>query len=269
MMKKSILIAAAFGLVAVGSAQAQNSTTGSFNAPAGTGIVGSKHDLSTTTGIGGLYGPADALDRICIYCHAPHHAMQEADAAGIKYLPLWNHGVTTQFYNTYESDFGDGPAESGLAGVGVDGDADQFADRHLFNGRATIGEPGSVSRLCLSCHDGTVAVNEYGRDPQRDYSQNGGGAAIADQFKIGGGGNLVNHHPIGFSYLDVATVDDEIADPDTLIGANGTTIRSLLYAGEMMECVTCHDVHNTQNTGETFLWKSDRESKFCLTCHEK
>ena len=52
MMKKSILLAAAFGLVVSGTAQAQNSTTGSFNAAAGAGIVSSKHDLSIATGIG-------------------------------------------------------------------------------------------------------------------------------------------------------------------------------------------------------------------------
>ncbi len=268
-MKKSILLAAAVGLALAGTAMAQNSTTGSMNAPAGSGIVGSKHDLSVATGVGGIYGMTDSLDRICIFCHAPHHALQTADAAGIHYLPLWNHGITTQFYNAYQSDFGDGPDPSGLAGVGVDGDPAQFADRHLFNGEATLGEPGSVSRLCLSCHDGTVAVDEYGFDPQRANSQDAGSAFIADQFKIGGMGNLVNHHPIGFSYIDVATVDDEIADPDTVFaGAGNTTIRSLLY-GEQMECVTCHDVHNTQNTGETFLWVSDENSAFCLTCHIK
>ncbi|MBI5558017.1 MAG: hypothetical protein HY885_10290 [Deltaproteobacteria bacterium] len=272
-MKKSLLLAAAFGVIAAGTALAQNSTTGSFNADAGAGIVGSKHDLSIATGIGALYGQTDQLDRICIYCHAPHHAINEADAAGIKYLPLWNHGVTTQFYNTYQSDFGDGPAASGLNGVGTVSNINQFADRHLFNGDATLGEPGSVSRLCLSCHDGTVAINEYGFDPGRAESRGAATHFIADQFKIGGGGNLTNHHPIGFSYLDVALHDDEIAAPDTVINGlatkEQTTIRSLLYAGEMMECVTCHDVHNTKNEGETFLWKSDRNSGFCLTCHIK
>ena len=280
-MKKSILLAAAFGFIVAGSAYALDSTTGSHNSAAGAGIVGSKHDLSLATGIGDDYGQSDALDRICIYCHAPHHTLQEADAAGIKYLPLWNHAVTTQFYDTYQSDFGDGPAASGLAGVGSISNDEQFADRHLFNGAATIGEPGSVSRLCLSCHDGTVAVNEYGFDPQRAYSQDAGSHYIADQFKIGGGGNLTNHHPIGFDYVDVSNHDDEIAHPDKWIndvtaanvGPGGakemTTIRSLLYGGNMMECVTCHDVHNTKNTGETFLWRTDRESGFCLTCHIK
>ena len=271
-MKKSILLAAAFGLFVAGTAQAQNSTTGSFNQVAGGGIVSSKHDLSIQTGIGNLYGQTDALDRICIYCHAPHHAMQEADAAGIKYLPLWNHGVTTQFYNTYKSDFGDGPDSTNLVGTGT---SNNFADRHLFNGEDSIGEPGSVSRLCLSCHDGTVAVNEYGNLPQRAESQGAGTHFIADQFKIGGGGNLTNHHPIGFIYADVVALDDEIAGVDTVISdgdgdsAHGaTTIGSLLYDGKM-ECVTCHDVHNTKNTGETFLWRTDRESGFCLTCHLK
>lgn len=267
-MKKSILLAAAFGLIVVGTVQAQNSTTGSMNAPAGSGIVASKHDLSTTSGVGGIYGMSDTLDRICIFCHAPHHTLQTADAAGITYLPLWNHGVTTQFYTTYQSDFGEGPDASGLAGVGVDGDAEQYADRHLFNGEDTLGEPGSVSRLCLSCHDGTVAVNEYGFDPQRANSQDAGSHMIVDQFMIGDGGNLVNHHPIGFNYIDVANHDDEIAAPDNILGGGNTTIRSLLY-GEKMECVTCHDVHNTQNTGETFLWVTDYNSGFCLTCHIK
>lgn len=281
-MKKSILLAAAFGLVMAASAQAQvnvNSITGSGVAAAGSGIVGSKHDLSIATGVGSIYGQTDTLDRICIYCHAPHHTLQTADAAGITYLPLWNHGVTSQYYTTYKSDFGDGPDASLATGVGSSGDANQFADRHLFNGADSIGEPGSVSRLCLSCHDGTVAVNEYGFDPQRANSQGDADHMIVDQFKIGGGGNLVNHHPIGFSYIDVAAMDDEIADPDTVIsnaqgtsgdgtGISNTTIRSLLY-GEKMECVTCHDVHNSKNSGETFLWVSDENSGFCLTCHLK
>ena len=275
-MKKTILLAAAFGLFAAGTVQAIDSTTGSHNAAAGSGIINSKHDLSTLTGLDTFYpsiteaGGKDPLDRVCIWCHAPHHTMVTADSAGIDYLPLWNHEVTHQTYTVYESDFGEGPD----AAVGIDGADMTFADRHLLNARdAGLGQPGGVSRLCLSCHDGTVAVNEYGRDPQRAYSQSGGGAMINAQWMIGGNPyGLLNHHPIGFSYLEVALVDDEIRDPDTVIAGSGdgiTTIRSLLYADGQMECVTCHDVHNSKNTGETFLWISDRQSKFCLACHDK
>jgi predicted CXXCH cytochrome family protein len=37
----------------------------------------------------------------------------------------------------------------------------------------------------------------------------------------------------------------------------------------MMECGTCHAVHNKGNTGETLLWRSDFQSQLCLTCHDK
>ena len=277
-MKKTILLAAAFGLFAAGTVQAIDSTTGSHVAPAGSGITGSKHDLSSLTGLDSFYpsitstNTKDPLDRVCIWCHAPHHTMVTADSAGIDYLPLWNHEVTHQTYTVYESDFGDGPT----AAQNIEGEDMQFADRHLLNARTVggLGQPGGVSRLCLSCHDGSVAVNEYGRDPQREYSQSGNGAKINAQWMIGGNPyGLLNHHPIGFSYVDVAAVDDEIKDPDTVIAGSGstsvTTIRSLLYKGDQMECVTCHDVHNSKNSGETFLWVSDRQSKFCLSCHDK
>jgi predicted CXXCH cytochrome family protein len=278
-MKKTILLAAAFGLIAAGTVQAADSTTGSNTAAAGAGILNSKHDLSSNTGLDIKYNGSDPLDRVCIWCHAPHHTMVPGDAANIQYLPLWNHEVTDEIYQTYESDFGEGPDASGMAGVGQVGSNEQFADRHLLN--ATIGQPGGVSRLCLSCHDGTVAVNEYGRDPQRAYSKSSGGITItnqldtgtAGQFMIGGNPyGLLNHHPVGFNYHDVALLDDEIRDPAFAIAGTGTpemtTIGSLLYQGKM-ECVTCHDVHNSKNTGETFLWISDRQSAFCLTCHIK
>jgi len=169
---------------------------------------------------------------------------------------------------------GDGPDGSGSPDVGIASNPNQFADRHLFNGAETIGQPGSVSRLCLSCHDGSIAVNEYGFDPGRAESQGTGGDFIAAQFQIGAGGNLVNHHPIGFDYTDVVLKDDEIAPVWTVISTGGggahsqTTIGTLLY-NNRMECVTCHDVHNSKNDGETFLWVSDQESNFCRTCHLK
>ncbi|HEY3349170.1 MAG TPA: cytochrome c3 family protein [Thermoanaerobaculia bacterium] len=36
-----------------------------------------------------------------------------------------------------------------------------------------------------------------------------------------------------------------------------------------MECGTCHSVHNKGNTGESLLWRSDAQSRLCLTCHDK
>jgi len=55
------------------------------------------------------------------------------------------------------------------------------------------------------------------------------------------------------------------------IEAGATTIGDLLYNGTQFECVTCHDVHNSQNeaAAEKFLWISNDHSAFCLTCHLK
>ncbi|MEW6117896.1 MAG: cytochrome c3 family protein [Nitrospirota bacterium] len=220
----------------------------------GSGIKGTFHDLSKTGATAVAYGDTAeqaGLDRICVYCHAPHHTAKLTDSAtsgGVQYLPLWNHGVTTQTYTTYTN--------------GPDDPAD---GNHLSAAEAMAGQPGSVSKLCLSCHDGTVATNQYGF-----YSSPSKGAGdkfiSAGRALIGGGGDLTNHHPVGFDYAMVKATDDEIADTTATLGSY--TIGDLLWAGKM-ECTTCHDVHNTKNTGNKFLWIEDTNSQFCMACHLK
>jgi predicted CXXCH cytochrome family protein len=231
------------------------------NQPAGTGIVGTSHDLSSASGVGGSWGSGSAadgtMDRICIYCHTPHHSATIADAAadGITYFPLWNHDNTALSYATY-----------------TNGTDTPDGIQHMLN--ATIGQPGSVSKLCLSCHDGSVAISSYGNFEGGANSENHTGAVVASgRILVGAAGaiGLTNHHPIGFDYNDViATGDDEIADPSTpfINNPNGVTIGEVLWNGKM-ECSSCHDVHNTKNSGAKFTWTEDTNSSLCLTCHIK
>lgn len=231
------------------------SIAGAAQYTGGTGIYGTPHDLSKT-GMGTVYGDAAeqaGLDRICIYCHAPHNTIKATEADGIAYIPLWNHEVTVQNYSMYS------------AGSEVPNEVD-----HQSQAAAELvgkTRPGSVSRLCLSCHDGTVSTNAYG------FLTSSKGADTKNvqgtQFLIGGNSDLSNHHPIGFTYNNVSSHDNEIAKSSALM-VNATTINDLLWAGKM-ECSTCHDVHNTKNApdAEKFLWKSDRGSEFCMTCHLK
>jgi predicted CXXCH cytochrome family protein len=135
--------------------------------------------------------------------------------------------------------------------------------------------PGSVSRLCLSCHDGTVSTNSYGAwngASSQGANDNNIKNHSQPEFLIGGaaGTNLSNHHPIGFPYNNAASVDNEINSTATDVpnNTNNLKIGDLLWQGNM-ECTTCHDVHNSKNSGEKFLWTSDMESAFCLTCHDK
>jgi predicted CXXCH cytochrome family protein len=131
--------------------------------------------------------------------------------------------------------------------------------------------PGSTSLLCLSCHDGTIAVNQYGNVDQLSGSVSTGSAMMAPSYQVGRDKYLGNHHPIGFNYDDVQSGDVEIRSADAAMLTPTTFVRDHLFGpgNAMMECATCHSVHNKDNTGETLLWRSDQNSELCLTCHDK
>jgi predicted CXXCH cytochrome family protein len=253
-----------------------------FDPPAytpNTGINGTVHDLATAhNGMNYTAMPADTAPtaggaaRICIFCHAPHNAYRLSPANGgpaagvgggpqagdaFDYLPLWNHTLQT---NTAYSMYYAGPG----------------APASGSHAQQTLGNqvPGSVSLLCLSCHDGSVAVNQYGNLSQPVASRSGGGPTIGAAYVIGKDAYLGNHHPIGFSWSVVAS-DTELRDPSVATLGTAGTVASHFYssatlgATDVMECGTCHSVHNKGNTGESLLWRSDAQSRLCLTCHDK
>ncbi len=179
--------------------------------------------------------------QICIACHTPHNAnVSVADA------PLWNHALTTKTYQLYTSP--------------------------TFN--ATAGQPSGASKLCLSCHDGTVALDSFGGATGTTF--------IGAKYAIGAGPNdLKDDHPISITYnTALATTDGGLADPSTktvTIGSgtqtrNGTITAVMLYSGQI-QCATCHDVHNTftvaGTSGDPLLKVSKAGSALCLTCHTK
>lgn len=175
--------------------------------------------------------------RICVACHTPHKSDTTVTDA-----PLWNHKLSTATYTLYSS-----PTMT-----------------------ASITQPGGNSKLCLSCHDGTVAVNSFGGTT--------GTTMISAANNLGT--NLKASHPIGFTYdTALATADGSLFDPaaKAVTIGSGTqtrtgTISSMLLYGGKMECDSCHDVHNTFTVGAagTGLVKVDPSgSKICLACHNK
>ncbi len=268
---KKLLIAALCMALGVLVATSAFAFTGTF-IPGG-GINGTVHDLPGNKN-GMSYGnAADTLNRICIFCHAPHNTIRlnpslDAASAGgsnvaadavFTYLPLWNHTLTSQ-YASYQL-YNNGP------GAPLSG---SHASQAILNGMT----PGSVSLLCLSCHDGSVAVNAYGNaaaQPSGSYTPAPAGT-ISGQYVIGQGNYLGNHHPIGFDYELAQSQDAELRPSSTVMSNYNsvqTTIADHLYAGTNMECGTCHSVHNKNNSGERLLWRSDVNSQLCLTCHDK
>jgi predicted CXXCH cytochrome family protein len=185
-------------------------------------IVNSAHDFSAANW--------NTTDEICIVCHTPHNAdMTVPDA------PLWNHEVTGVLnYALYES--------------------------LTFDGAASIGQPDGSSKLCLSCHDGTVALE--------NFSGNTGGVNLIEGDALIGE-NLGDDHPISFTYnTALAGTDGGLWDPATHDSGLGGTITNDLLYGDKMQCASCHDVHN--GAGVIHLLRvSNTGSALCLTCHKK
>lgn len=189
--------------------------------------------LNSAYGAAGIVGSkhdfssqAWAKNEICIVCHTPHNANTSiADA------PLWNHTMTAASFTVYSSG--------------------------TMN--ATPGAPDGASKLCLSCHDGTVAVDSYG-------GVKGTTIMTGDALL---GTDLRNDHPVSFVYdASLATTDGGLHNPTSKDSGLGGTIDAKMLISHKMQCSSCHDVHNSAGI-TSMLLKSNAGSALCLTCHNK
>ncbi len=175
----------------------------------------------------------NTTSQICKVCHIPHGANTATASA-----PLWNRNITAATFNLYSS----------------------------LTLNATMGQPDGVSKLCLSCHDGTIGLESFGSTSGEldSWSRTATTANLIDaEHKIGT--NLSNDHPISFTYnAALVTADGGLNDPTAL-----TLVK--LYA-EKVECASCHDVHNKGATGTgaaPLLRVNNDASALCLKCHAK
>jgi len=184
------------------------------------GVVNSEHDLRTGAG-------RTAAAQVCIACHTPHGANPARAAL------LWNRADPTSSYQLYDAtvnpDFG--------------------------GGAVSLSAGNAASLLCLSCHDGSIALNStYANGTLSSANYKSGlltGSALL-------GTDLRNDHPIAFTYANSVS-----ARPGQYVAAASLTgVR--LMAGRM-ECASCHNVHN--DTIQPFLRVSNGNSALCLSCH--
>jgi predicted CXXCH cytochrome family protein len=176
-----------------------------------------------------LIGGADP--EICIVCHTPHFSDTTASS------PLWNHEVTDATFDLYTSDTLD----------------------------AVVGQPDGISKLCLSCHDGTVAIDNYGGETA--------GTVFMDDLNPDYNltTDLSDDHPVSFAYnTALAGTDGGLYDPSTqnTPAPLGGTIDEDLLFGTNLECASCHDVHD-EFGNTSLLVIPNNGSALCLTCHIK
>jgi predicted CXXCH cytochrome family protein len=187
--------------------------------------VNSVHNLSVN-GPGTI--KASSEQDSCVFCHTVHRASGAT--------PLWNHSLT------------------GVTNYIV------YSSTRMTTLNIVIPQPNGSSRLCLSCHDGTVALGSVSSRTMPISMQSGTTTMPAgDPSNLGT--DLSGDHPISFLYDSaLAARDPEIVDPSQLTGAVKLDKQSLL------QCTACHDPHNDQYGN--FLVMDNNGSALCLTCHQ-
>lgn len=238
------------------------------------GVADTKHNLGTSgSGPNTYSGTAE----ICVFCHTPHGGDNSAS------VPLWNKTLSDPTtYTTYDS----------LGTTSMDGQT------------APV---GSVSIACLSCHDGTQAMDTVLNQP--------GSGSVVTTYDTGTwtgnsspqgialiGTDLSNDHPVGVQYggggitataPTAATRDADFKAPshdvlntnktiwwvDTEATPNGTRQKTdmQLYTrsvasidgGAEQPFVECASCHDPHSSNNTFLRISNDGSAVCLACHTK
>lgn len=236
-------------------------------------VANTSHNLGST-GMGP--NTFSGTTGICVFCHTPHGADNTAE------VPLWNKRLAAPAsYTTFDS-LGTSSLEGATAPV------------------------GSVSIACLSCHDGTQAMDIVLNAP--------GSGATVESYSAGvwrGSAtpqgislllqDLSDDHPVGIQYggggISASAPAAPTNDPDYIPSTNAIINSKIiwwidtetipnrtrqktdmqLYTRSVasidvgvnqpfVECASCHDPHS-ENT--SFLRISNIGSAVCLACHTK
>ena len=244
-------------------------TTGPARGERISDIANTKHNFSVTSG--NAVRATDTTE-ICVFCHTPHGATTSVPA------PLWNRSLSQANYTPYSS--------ASIDALGLD-------------------QPGGSSKICLSCHDGTIAIGNVnvlggnktdGNPGTADINMTGTGAGGTMPQGSGAqtgftrilGTNLTNDHPISFAYDDaLALRDGELRSPSATahIGNRVPGIKpDVPLENGQLQCTSCHDPHirDTTEANIKFL-RLNRLQKnppaggtfdkvndiVCLACHDK
>lgn len=198
-------------------------------------IVGSAHDLSAQSP---SRIKADNEKRICIFCHTPHHATNSTNPES--YGPLWSRKENIAVdYTPYRSNT--------IA--------------------ANPGQPQGSSRVCLSCHDGTIALGS----PTAlgiSSSETFGGKKLSDYSPPVGkktavlGKNLSDDHPVSMEY---GMKQGEFVDPGPVLGR----LLSWRNTSYYVECTSCHSPHDNEYGNFLVADTSAKKDAICTMCHNK
>jgi predicted CXXCH cytochrome family protein len=236
-------------------------------------VKDTKHNMNNVFGVGTVQD-----NQVCLPCHAPHN---QPTGAAADVGTLWNHVMSANAtFKLYDNTAIGGNIE-GAPVVGLD----------------------ETSKKCLSCHDGSVAVDSYGGYTFKTMAAGGStfGPTTGTHtlgvtndangstagFVGGAGGDLSHDHPVGVKYpasgyIDPATwtrtgYTTAAGVVVAYVKADGTAGGTVAGGGFELEggnvkgvgvvgCGSCHSPHgDTYN----FLTISNYGSQLCMTCHTR
>ena len=188
------------------------------------GIINSRHNLGSqglspgvdaTSGTRSVPGSTKGLgdvfttgtDQICVFCHTPHGSNTDVTAA-----PLWNKATTNATYQIYST----GTMQATAPGTSL---------------------TGSASLACLSCHDGSQAMDNMMNQPGQggfnrvNYAagdrlgvQSGRGGKTKTWYSGGGTQNLVGPTGAAADLGYVVNADGTLGATNTNYGNADPTI---------------------------------------------
>jgi predicted CXXCH cytochrome family protein len=215
-------------------------------------IIDTKHNLSAS-GVGTVKALSET--QVCVFCHTPHKALSSA--------PLWNRSMSGASYQL-------------------------FTTFTLLSPTIPTIQPDGDSRLCLSCHDGTIALGSVvniGGSPSTISMQGvTGGGELPSSSPAYLGNDLSGHHPVSIELNAELVVDKNTQCSGGLVtwkiciptGASLVKLQptdntyGISATGLGVQCTSCHDPHKDPDPPNTaFLRVGDRVNtdQLCTSCH--
>lgn len=177
-------------------------------------VAFTKHNLSVS---GAIVDQRSSVKSMCEFCHTPHSVKPAS--------PTWSRSNPGTRYIMYDQ------MTSSTSNIPLDPSR----------------QPDGTSILCLSCHDGTIALGSTSN------AMPPGSSSIL-------GTDLSDDHPISFIYDATLVANDGQLKYTPIFPVT-------LDANRKVQCASCHDPH--MDTYSNFLVVSDEYSDLCYKCHDR
>jgi len=213
--------------------------------PSGTLVQATPHNLTVPAASTApvMTGRVRHWGEVCVYCHTPHGG---PDWSGAPRPPLVNRTRPNAAYRM---------------------------PQHGAQQMLQDPSPSNQSRVCLSCHDGSIALDNIVNRPQptnaltplnetidrcESCHKGGNPAGGLDWEGVWFNPDMRDQHPFSVVY-------DPSRRPGQFKPASGGTVGGLPLFSGRVECPTCHEPHTEQF--RYFLRQSNVGNSLCLACH--